>query len=273
MVVERLEWVEATMEEAIKGLETLTQKMSAIPANLKSEMGMGEEADVAREPEELRSLVKELIVHAARADQRAWGRIIDTEADVLDPSRAPKAPRTLSDLRVEVEGLAAAWRETEESFHAIQRSLGSSLGKMLGPMLSVMEGMVKAAGAGGEGMGKLGLEKLRSQVDNLMGRVLLRLVVSKANEEESGKDLRIFGDLTDLADRLAKDFTVKGRKLTLEEFWSEELSLLPRRKLEENEEEKEEDVLEMEDVILVTHMAESNMPPSIKIPGFSPSFS
>ena len=63
---------------------------------------------IAREPGELRTLVKELVVHAARADQvktklketikqtvhfifqRAWGRIIDTEADVLDPSRAPK---------------------------------------------------------------------------------------------------------------------------------------------------------------------------------------
>jgi len=265
MVKERLEWVEETMEEAIKGLETLTQKMSAIPANLKSEMGMGEEADVAKEPGELRTLVKELVVHAARADQRAWGRIIDTEADVLDPSRAPKAPRTLSDLRAEVEGLAAAWRETEESFHALQRSLGSSLGKMLGPMLSVMEGMVKAAGAGGEGMEKLGLEKLRSQVDNLMGRVLLRMVVSKGKEEEE-RDLRIFGDLTDLADRLAKDFVVKGRKLTLEEFWNEELSLLPRGKMEDKEEKKEQDVLEMEEVMLVTHMVESNMPPSIKIP-------
>jgi len=274
MVKERLEWVEATMEEAIKGLETLTQKMSAIPANLKSEMGMGDEADVAREPEELRSLVKELIVHAARADQRAWGRIIDTEADVLDPSRAPKAPRTLSDLRLEVEGLAAAWRETEESFQAIQRSLGSSLGKMLGPMLSVMEGMVKAAGVGGESMGKLGLEKLRSQVDNMMGRVLLRMVVSKRKEEE--KVLRIFGELTDLANRLAKDFVVKGRKLTLEEFWSEELSLLARRKVDENkekEEKEEEDVLETEDVMLITQMVESNLPPSINIPGLSPSFS
>jgi len=280
MVKARLEWVEATMEEAIKGLETLTQKMSAIPANLKSEMGMGEEADVAKEPEELRSLVKDLIVHAARADQRAWGRIIDTEADVLDPSRAPKAPRTLSDLRVEVEGLVAAWRETEESFHALQRSLGSSLGKMLGPMLSVMEGMVKAAGVGGESMGKLGLEKLRSQVDNMMGRVLLRMVVSKTEKEKEEKDLRIFGELTDLADRLAKDFVVKGRKLTLEEFWSEELSLLLRRKVEENEEEmedeeekEEEDVLETEDVVLITRMVQLNLPPLINIPGFSPSVS
>merc|ERR1719458_826665 len=58
------------MEEAIKGLETLTQKMSAIPANLKSSMGVG--ADVAKEPGELRTLVKELVVPAARAAQRAW---------------------------------------------------------------------------------------------------------------------------------------------------------------------------------------------------------
>ena len=86
-VRERLEWVEATMEEAIKGLETLTvmiwnrlqqfwilifcgfdhhkrikmslksqQKMSAIPANLKSEMGMGEEADVAKYKKQSNSL-------------------------------------------------------------------------------------------------------------------------------------------------------------------------------------------------------------------------
>merc|ERR1719447_2231269 len=136
---------------------------------------------------------------------------------------------------------------------------------MLGPMLSVMEGMVKAAGVGEEGIGKLGLEKLRSQVDNMMGRVLLRMVVSKTEEKEE-KDLRIFGELTDLADRLAKDFVVKGRKLTLEEFWSEELSLLPRRKVEENEEKKGEeekkevDVLETEDVVLITRMVQSNLP-------------
>ena len=42
----------------------------------------------------------------------------------------------------------------------------------------------------------------------MMGRVLLRMVVSKTKDEEE-KDLRIFGDLTDLADRLAKDFVVK----------------------------------------------------------------
>ena len=60
----------------------------------------------------------------------------------------------------------------------------------------------------------------------------------------------------------------QGRKLTLEEFWSEELGLLPRRNMEENE-EKEEDVLEMEDVILIANMVESNMPSSIKIPGFN----
>ena len=61
----------------------------------------------------------------------------------------------------------------------------------------------------------------------------------------------------------------QGRKLTLEEFWSEELGLLPRRNMEENEEKKEEDVLEKEDVILIAHMVESNMPSSIKIPGFN----
>ena len=41
-----------------------------------------------------------------------------------------------------------------------------------------------------------------------MGKVLLRMVVSKGKEEKE-RDLRIFGDLTDLADRLAKDFIVK----------------------------------------------------------------
>merc|ERR1719458_977986 len=92
------------------------------------------------------------------------------------------------------------------------------------------------------------------------------MVVSKGKEEEEERDLRIFGDLTDLAERLGKDFVVKGRKLTLEECWNEELSLLPRGKMEEKEEKKEKDVLEMEEVMLVTHMVESNMPTSIKIP-------
>ena len=35
--------------------------------------------------------------------------------------RTTQAPRTLSDLRAEVEGLAAAWRETEESFDTLKR--------------------------------------------------------------------------------------------------------------------------------------------------------
>ena len=58
----------------------------------------------------------------------------------------------------------------------------------------------------------------------------------------------------------------------MEEFWSEELSLLPGRKLEkeEEEEEVEEDVLDSEEVVLVAAMVEANMPPSIKIPGFNP---
>ena len=66
----------------------------------------------------------------------------------------------------------------------------------------------------------------------------------------------------------------QGRKLTLEEFWSEELSLLPGRKLEKEEDEEEvvevEDVLDSEEVVLVASMVEANMPPSIKIPGFNP---
>merc|ERR1711971_153236 len=135
----------------------------------------------------------------------------------------------------------------------------------MGPAVLVLVSSLRSVK---EGMEKLGLDKLRSQVDNMMGRVLLRMVVSKTKEEEE-KELRIFGDLTDLADRLAKDFVVKGRKVTLEEFWSEELGLLPRRKMEENEEKKEEDVLEMEDVILIARMVESNMPSSIKIPGLN----
>ena len=58
----------------------------------------------------------------------------------------------------------------------------------------------------------------------------------------------------------------------MEEFWSEELSLLPGRKLEkeEEEEEVEEDVLDSEEVVLVAAMVEANMPPSINIPGFNP---
>ena len=43
----------------------------------------------------------------------------------------------------------------------------------------------------------------------MMGRVLLRMVVSKEDKDEEKRDLRIFSDLTDFAERLAKDFVVK----------------------------------------------------------------
>ena len=45
------------------------------------------------------------------------------------------------------------------------------------------------------------------KVDNLMGRVLLRMVVQDKGKEK--KAPRIFGGLIDLAEGLARDFIVK----------------------------------------------------------------
>jgi hypothetical protein len=117
-----LDWLEATLEEAIVGLESLTEKMSAMPESMRTQLHPVEKDQQASSPAELRLLAAELVGRAVRADQRAWARIADCHKDVLEPGRSPRAPRTLADLRVEVEGLEAAWRETEDSFQGLCRS-------------------------------------------------------------------------------------------------------------------------------------------------------
>ena len=261
-VSSRLEWVQATLEEAIQGLETLREKTKVIPEELRQQMGAAGGEVAAKEPEDLRALLGDLVVHAVRADQRAWARIVDTQADILEPERAPLAPRTLTDLRTEVEGLETAWKENEDSFEELLNSLGRALGILLSPMVSLMEGMVKMTEAGGPLAKEMGMEKLRSQVDNLMGRVLLRMVVDRQEDKQSGQGPTLFGGVTKLADRLAKDFAMKGRKLTLEQFWRGELELFTSPLTRGTEDEQVEDVLEREEVILIAHLVQKNMAPT-----------
>ena len=47
-------------------------------------MGVKAVDDDSHEADELKALVDDLIRHAVRADNRAWNRIIDTNADILD---------------------------------------------------------------------------------------------------------------------------------------------------------------------------------------------
>jgi len=256
-VRDRLDFIQTTMDEAIKGLETLRMKSKAIPDNLKEQMGMvtGNEEDM--EPKEMRSLLGDLIIHAIKSDQRAWGRIKDTQEDILDPSRAPAAPKSLTDLGKELEELEATWVETEESFGDLRRWLGSSLSKMMSPMMSVMDGMVNAAKSSPE-LKDLGLEKLKSQVDNLMGRVLLHMVVSKGNKEEVKKQPRLFEDIIDLAKKQAQDFQTKYETKSLPEFWEDQLESFVDNNLE-NKENDAVDVLDGDDVVFIVSLVTENM--------------
>ena len=103
-----------------------------------------------------------------------------------------------------------------ESFEPLMKELGSSIGKLLSPMMMIIEGMMNVGG------GEMGMDKLQGMVDNLMGKVLLKMITNKRNTDvgESKTDqIFLFGELVGLAKHLEKDFHIFGRKLELPEFW------------------------------------------------------
>merc|ERR1719318_1922639 len=91
---------------------------------------------------DLKDLLDDLMRHVVRADVKAWNRVIDTNADILDKTRAPQAPQSLSDLKTEIGGLKQSLLVSEESFEPLMKELGSSVGKLLTPMMMVIEGMM-----------------------------------------------------------------------------------------------------------------------------------
>ena len=136
-----------------------------------------------------------------------------------------------------------------ESFEPLMKELGSSIGKLLSPMMMIIEGMMSVGG------GEMGMDKLQGMVDNLMGKVLLKMITNKRNTDvgESKTDqIFLFGELVGLAKHLEKDFHILGRKLELPEFWKGELFRFGMDSLHHT---NMEEVVE-EDVELITSIVE-----------------
>jgi len=224
----RIDFLSATFTAAIEGLETLHKKSRVLPDELKGQMGV-KIADEEGGTADLKNLLDDLIEHVVRADVKAWNRVIDTNNDILDKSRAPKAPRSLSDLKTEIEGLKKSFIVSEESFEPLMKELGSSIGKLLSPMMMIIEGMMSVGG------GEMSMDNLKGLVDNLMGRVLLKMVTNKQNKNSNTNEGKaesdrpaLFRDMLGLTENLARDFYTLGRKLELPVFWRGELSRFGR---------------------------------------------
>jgi len=222
---DRVEFIQRSLTAAVDGLELLQAKTSNIPEIMKEKMGqMGGKLEETNEDagegiKRLKMLLADLIEHLLRADRRAWNRIIDTHLDILDKSRAPQAPKDLPDLRIEIENLDKTVKESEESFEPLLKELGGSLGRVFSSLVLVVESMLKA---GGE---EMVLEKMKEKVDNMLGKVLVKLVENKTKNIQTAQP-RILGDVAKLTEKFSYDFYALGLKVKLGEFWKMELKTL-----------------------------------------------
>ena len=121
-------------------------------------------------------------------------------------------------------------------------------------MMMIIEGMMSVGG------GEMSMDNLKGLVDNLMGRVLLRMVTNKqnknngkTNEEKVESDRpALFRDMLVLTENLAKDFYTLGRKMELHAFWRGELSRFGRNGVHHCDSEELLD----EDVDIITAIVE-----------------
>jgi len=249
----RIEFLQETLEESFKGLEQLKEKAATLPDHLKDQMGAlfppADGADSTRE--ELTSLLGELLDHTVKGQQRAWNRVADTTKDILDPERAPRAPKTLTDLMTEIEGLESALGESEASFSGLLTNLGGALAQLLRPMMKVMDGMVQMGG-------EFGLDELKGKVDNMMGRVLLRIVI----ENRDGKTTpppQLFEDLKAFVRTTQSHFEMLGRKMPLEDFWKSEWQIIVGKYTQDEVVGDIEDPLYGEDISFITGLIQDSM--------------
>ena len=77
---------------------------------------------------------------------RVWDRIVDTNLDVLDVSRSPQAPKTLQDLKEEIESLEKTLTWSEDSIQPLLRLLGRRLARIFRNLLKMMEPIMKLGG-------------------------------------------------------------------------------------------------------------------------------
>merc|ERR1719348_215867 len=103
------------------------------------------------------------------------------------------------------------------------------------------------------------METLKKQVDNMMGKVLLRVVID-SQEGSTAPCPSLFKEPQELVKSIQSQFNMLGSKIPLEDFWESEWKRLVegdsvKGKEEENKEE-EEDPLYTEDISFVTAIVE-----------------
>ena len=102
---------------------------------------------------------------------RAWDLIVDTNMDVLDSrwvhikymtnislfihylSRCPNAPKTLDDLRTELDNLAQTVTWSQASLEPLLKVLGRRLARIFTNLMKMMEPIIKFGGGEQVGAG------------------------------------------------------------------------------------------------------------------------
>ena len=79
-------------------------------------------------------------------DLRAWDLITDTYLDIQQPSRALKAPKTLTDLKSELENLVRSLSWSSGALQPLLETLGTRLARIFNTLVRMMETMIKFGG-------------------------------------------------------------------------------------------------------------------------------
>jgi len=221
LMMKKVKFLRTTLEAAIDGLEELEQKTMDVPESMKEKLGLNVGEDEENDTTgEMRSFLLDQLDSIISGDLRAWDRITDTYLDIQDPSRARKAPKTLTDLKTELEDLVTSLAWTSGALQPLLHTLGTRLARIFKTLLRMMETMIQF---GGE---EVMLEKMKERdINNLMGKVLIELLRLKKEKNVAEFELNVFKQLETLAEKLNTDFYKNGRKLSSEEFWKIEVPL------------------------------------------------
>jgi len=228
MMLEKITQLKDYLGKTIDGLQALEEKTGEIPQAMKAKLGMEDDEIDNDTPEEMRQYLANILDSTLSADMRSWDRIIDTNLDILDPSRAPKAPKNLQDLKAEIENLSKTIAWSQESFEPLMKVVGKRLARVFKNLLKLMKPLMQYGG-GKEAV----MSKMRERsVDNFMGRILLNLVESK--EDKMAMEELLFGRYKLNTENLQQDFYANGRKMTLDKFWKKQLEKIQEEKLNED---------------------------------------
>jgi len=203
---QRIELILDALTELFDGVEDMKNKLPVFGDKFSKES-----ADEGSEAEDPMDLVREEISMAVRVHQRQWNRIKDTHLDIMEPSRCPKAPRTLTDLKEVISELPGAYRTSAEHLEEAISAALADVATVFKPLVLVLYNILMLGGEAAEkNAGKTG--------NNFQGKILFKLVNIKAGKQKATK-AALFNDLITLAEALESDFEASGRKSSQSVFW------------------------------------------------------